>query len=88
MSFLTTFFTSEQLLSDLAEDNIFACGTARKDRRGFPPALKNVKLKNRSACVHVTCMCVCVCVCVCVYACVCVGVCARICVCACMREDL
>ena len=78
--FFDNFFTSEQLLSDLAEDNIFACGTARKDRRGFPPALKNVKLKNRSACVHVTC--------VCVYACVCVGVCARICVCACMREDL
>ena len=75
--FFDNFFTSEQLLSDLAEDNIFACGTARKDRRGFPPTLKNAKLKNRSACVHVTCVCVCVCVCmhVCVWpACACVHV--------------
>ena len=47
--FFDNFFTSEQLLRDLAEDNIFACGTARKDRRGFPLALKTAKLKKRSA---------------------------------------
>ena len=41
------FFTSEQLLQDLLDDGILACGTARKDRKGFPPALKQVKLKNR-----------------------------------------
>ena len=44
--FFDNFFTSEQLLRDLAEDNIFACGTARKDCRGFPPALKTAKLKR------------------------------------------
>ena len=55
--FFDNFFTSEELLRDLAEDNIYACGTARKDRRGFPQALKTAKLKNTSvhsnACVHV-----------------------------------
>ena len=40
-------FTSEELLQDLLKDDILACGTARKDRRGFPTALKSVKLKNR-----------------------------------------
>ena len=88
--FFDNFFTSEQLLRDLADDNIYACGTARKDRRGFPPALKAVKLKNRSAlvcmwvwvCVHVyMCVCVCVCVCPCVYVYVCVCVCVSMCMC-------
>ena len=55
--FFDNFFTSEELLRDLAAHNIYACGTARKDRRGFPQALKTAKLKNRSvhsnACVHV-----------------------------------
>ena len=70
------FFTSEQLLSDLAKDDIYACGTARKDCRGFLPALKIAKLKNRSAfvCVHT---CACVRVCVHTYASV------RVCVCLC-----
>ena len=40
-------FTREQLLCDLAAD-IYACGTAQKNRRGFPPSLKSAKL-NRSA---------------------------------------
>ncbi len=47
--FFDNYFTSEQLLRDLAEDNIYVCGTARKDRRGFPPSLINAKLKSRSA---------------------------------------
>ena len=47
--FFDNFFTSEKLLQDLLEDDIFACGTARKDRKGFPSALKKAKLKNRYA---------------------------------------
>ena len=45
--YFDNFFTSEQLLVDLERDGIYACGTARKDRRGFPPALKQVKFKQR-----------------------------------------
>ena len=30
------FFTSYNLLDDLLGDGVYACGTARKDRRGFP----------------------------------------------------
>ena len=33
--FFDNFFTSEKLLQDLLEDGILACGTARKDRKGF-----------------------------------------------------
>ena len=62
--FFDNFFTSEKLLCDLAEDDIYARGTARKDRRGFPPALKTAKLKR---CAYV-CVCVCKCVCVCMHA--------------------
>ena len=47
--FFDNFFTSEQLLQDLLDDGILACGTARKDHKGFPPALKQVILKNRYA---------------------------------------
>ena len=35
--YMDYYFTSLQLLEDLEEDGIYACGTARKDRRGFPP---------------------------------------------------
>ena len=45
--YFDNFFTSEQLLVDLERDGIYACGTPRKDRRGFPPALKQVKFKQR-----------------------------------------
>ena len=45
--FFDNFFTSEELLQDLVEDSIFACGSARNDRKGFPDELKRVKLKNR-----------------------------------------
>lgn len=45
--FFDNFFTSEELLQDLLVDDIYACGTARKDLKGFPSELKKVKLKNR-----------------------------------------
>ena len=41
------FFTGYDLLEDLLEDGVYGCGTARKDRRGFPTQLKNLKMKNR-----------------------------------------
>ena len=45
--FFDNFFTSDRLLQDLLVDDIYSCGTARKDRKGFPPELKQVKLPNR-----------------------------------------
>ena len=42
-------FTSEHL-QDLLADDIYSCGTARKDWKGFPPVLKQVKLPNRYNC--------------------------------------
>ena len=74
------FFTSEELLRDLAEEDIYACGMARKDCRGFPPALKMAKLKDRSA--HSKCT-WCVSVHACMYesTCACMDVCVRISVC-------
>ena len=44
--FLIT-FSSVSLLVDLEKDGIYSCGTARKDRRGFPMALKKPSLPNR-----------------------------------------
>ena len=41
------FFTSVQLFEDLEKVGIYACGTARSDRTGFPPQLKNIKLTTR-----------------------------------------
>ena len=38
--YFDNFFTSEQLLCELAEVDIYTCGTAQKDRRGFPPTLQ------------------------------------------------
>ena len=46
-TFLGNFFTSEKLLQDLLANGVYACGTARKDRRGFPPTLKQAKLPTR-----------------------------------------
>ena len=34
-------------MTELEEDGVYACGTARKDRKGFPDQLKKVNLKNR-----------------------------------------
>ena len=46
--YFDNFFTSSQLLTDLKRDGIYSCGTARKDRKGFPEALKKPKLSKRS----------------------------------------
>ena len=44
--YFDNFFTSAELLTDL-EDRVYACGTARKDCRGFSEELKRVNLKER-----------------------------------------
>ena len=45
--FFDNYFTSFRLLEDLEKDGIYGCGTARKDRKEFPAALKNPGLKTR-----------------------------------------
>ena len=45
--FVYNCFTSEQLLQDLLVKDIYSCGTARKDRKGFPELLKAIELPNR-----------------------------------------
>ena len=68
--FVNNFFTSEKFVHDVADNNIYACGTARKDRQGFSPSLKTAKPKNRPVTILCTCMYV--------YACVCVRVCVHV----------
>ena len=53
--YFDNFFTSMQLLEQLEEDGIYSCGTARKDRRGFPPALKAHGLRERYDTSWTTC---------------------------------
>ena len=48
--YFDNYFTTLKLLEDLNKDNTYACGTVRKDRKGFPPQLKKPNLKNR--CVY------------------------------------
>ena len=56
--YFDNFFNSYELLNALVSDNIFACGTARSNRKGFPAALKNVKFGNRyKIYTHCTCTC-------------------------------
>ena len=43
--FFDNFFSSPKLLQDLLEDNIYACGTARINRKGWPSDLKNKSKK-------------------------------------------
>ena len=45
--FFDNYFTSFRLLEDLEKDGIYGCGTAHKDRKEFPAALKNPGLKER-----------------------------------------
>ena len=50
--YFDNFFNSFALLNDLLGDNIFACGTARSNRIGFPEALKNIKFAKRYTCTY------------------------------------
>ena len=40
------FFSTAGLFDELLQQNIYACGTARIDRRGFPETLKKVAIKD------------------------------------------
>ena len=40
---MDNFFTSVSLLEDLKNDHTFAIGTARSNRKKWPPELKDVK---------------------------------------------
>ena len=44
--YFNNYFTSVKLLQTLEKDNIFACGTFRKDRKGIPLVVKNTKLRK------------------------------------------
>ena len=46
-AYYDNFFTSHNLLVDLERRGIYGCGSARKDRHGFPEELKKVKFKMR-----------------------------------------
>ena len=43
--FMDNYFASIHLLRELLQECIYCCGTLRKNRKGFPDALKTVKLK-------------------------------------------
>ena len=46
-TYFDNFFTGVDLLDELCRDGIYACGTARKDRKGFPVSLKKPSLSER-----------------------------------------
>ena len=45
--FCDNFFSTAALFEDLLKQNIYACGTTRIDRRGFPETLKKVDITER-----------------------------------------
>ena len=45
--FCDNFFSTAGLFDELLQQNIYACGTARTDRRGFPETLKKVAITER-----------------------------------------
>ena len=48
MVFFDNFFTSIQLMKDLLEKGLYACGTVHPNRKGYPDALKKpAKVKYR-----------------------------------------
>lgn len=44
--YFDNFFTNEQLMTELEENGVYACGTARKDCKGFPDQLKRVNIEE------------------------------------------
>ena len=53
--FFDSFFTTRKLLCDLESQQIYGCGTAQKDKRGFPTELKNLKMKIRYVYIYHYC---------------------------------
>ena len=45
--FMDNYFSSPALFESLLQDKIYACGTIRSNRRGFPQDLKGKRLKER-----------------------------------------
>jgi len=41
------FFSSPQLFASLFKDGIYACGTCRGNRKGFPSTLSKASVKNK-----------------------------------------
>ena len=44
--YFDNFFTNKQLMTELEENGVYVCGTARKDRKGFPDQLKSQPKKQ------------------------------------------
>lgn len=44
---MDNFFASVNLFQELLSENIYCCGTARANRKGFPAMLKGVNLKDQ-----------------------------------------
>lgn len=51
--FFNNFFTSKGLMCELEKNGIYGCGTARKDRKGFPAKLKTKKTKVEEEVRHI-----------------------------------
>ena len=45
--YFDNFFSSVSLMEDLLKDELYACGTFRKDRRGLPQAIVKTTLGKR-----------------------------------------
>ena len=43
------FFTTVSLFESLLEHHVYACGTVRRDRKGFPNDLKHVGVSSHAA---------------------------------------
>ena len=54
--FFDNYFSSVKLFQDLLERGVYACGTFRRDRKGVPQAIKDIKLgkiyKYYTRCIH------------------------------------
>ena len=50
--FFDNFFSTVKLFDDLLEDQIYACGTFRRDRKNVPQVIKDTKLGKRTSSSH------------------------------------